>query len=98
LCPTCSTPNQVVDTEILDVVGANVVCSCGNVSHVPAAYRTQTDVSHLAVHGGVRVPIAKFGGWTLAHPSLRTPDAHVRSDVKYHGNYGLWAFCAGCHY
>ena len=46
----------------------------------------------------MRVPIAQFSDWALAHPSLRTPDAKLRPDAEFHGNYGLWGICAGCHH
>lgn len=100
LCPTCSTPNTVLDADINDLAGALVICDdgCQNVSHVPAAYKTRPDASDLVVHGGVRVPIAEFNDWMLAHPSFRTPDGKLRSDVQFHGNYGLWGFCAGCQH
>ncbi len=99
LCPTCSTPNNVIINDIPDVSGVLVKCDgCGDVSHVPAAYKTQADVSGLAVHGSIRVPIAEFNDWMLAHPSFLTSDAHVHPDVEFHGNYGLWGICAGCHY
>ncbi|MGD1277141.1 MAG: ankyrin repeat domain-containing protein [Tepidisphaeraceae bacterium] len=99
LCPTCSTPNTALDSQIDDVTGVLVKCDCGNISHVPAAYKTQADISGLAVHGGVRVPIAEFEEWMFAHPSFLTADGrHVHPDTEFHGNYGLWGFCAGCHY
>jgi hypothetical protein len=98
LCPTCSTPNTAYDSQIFDVVGANCKCSCGNISHIPAAYKTQTDISSLAVHGGVCVPIADLETWMLSHPSFRTPDGRLQPDTEFHGSYGLWGFCAGCHY
>jgi len=99
LCPKCSAPNHVSDGRIKDVAGALVKCECGNISHVPAAYKTRADLPGLAVHGGVRVPIAEFADWMFAHPSFLTADGHhVRPDTALLGNYGLWGFCAGCHH
>jgi hypothetical protein len=93
LCPACLMPSEKLDARITDVTGGLVICDrCGNVSHVPAAYKTQADGPGLAVHGGVRVPIADFGDWMLHHPSFRHADAEIN------GNYGLWGLCADCHY
>ena len=93
LCPTCSLPNICFDENIADTVGVLVDCRhCGNVSHVPTAYRTQADVSALAIRGGILVPISEFGDWFFAHPSYSSKDAEL------YGSYGLWGFCAGCNH
>jgi hypothetical protein len=65
---------------------------------VPAAYNTEADISSVAIYGSVRVPIAEFTGWQFGHPSFLTADGHVHPDTEFHGNYGLWGICAGCHY
>ena len=100
LCPACTTENRVFDKDISDVSGANVSCDvCGTISHVPMAYRMQSDISGLTIHGSVRVPIAEFSDWVFAHPSFLTSDRkHVHPDTEFHGNYGLWGFCAGCRH
>jgi len=93
LCPACLMPSWKPAPRSTGVAGGLVICSrCSNVSHVPAAYMTQADVSGLAIHGGVRVPIAEFGDWMLHHPSYRSGDASL------YGSYGLYGLCAGCHY
>ncbi len=93
LCPTCSSQNTALDSQIHDVTGVLVKCAhCGNVSHVPSAYKAKGDMSGLSVHGGVRVPIAEFGDWMFGHPLFSTADAEI------YGSYGLWGLCAGCHH
>jgi len=93
LCPTCSLPNTCFDSNIADAVGALVQCRhCGNVCHVPTAYRTQRDVSGLAVRGGICVPIVEFADWFFAHPSYMSANAEI------YASYGLWGFCAGCYH
>ena len=88
----------MLEAQLDDVTGGMAKCSCGNFAHVPAAYKFQTDVSGLAIHSGVRVPIAEFGDWMLCHSSFRTPKGELNPDTEVHGSYGLWAKCAGCDY
>jgi|SRR5580658_436461 hypothetical protein len=98
LCPTCSEPVTLEDSRIPYPAGRIVACRCRSISHVPAYYKTKADSSGPAIAAGVRVPIGDLSKWVLGHPCFATPDAKLRSDVEFHGSYGLWAACAACHY
>jgi hypothetical protein len=90
-CPTCNIPNYCDGSNIAEYVGVMVECeNCGNVSHVPAAFKNATDTSRLEIRGCSYVPIAEFRDWFFAHPSFSLANADDS------GSYGLWAYCARC--
>ncbi|HEV7670049.1 MAG TPA: hypothetical protein VGS22_16130 [Thermoanaerobaculia bacterium] len=88
-CPTCRLPNYCYN--IAEDAGAMVQCGhCGNIAHVPAAYKNARTTSQLEIRGCSYVPIAEFGDWFFAHPYYSS------SNAEDWGSYGLWAFCASC--
>ena len=95
-CPTCPSAVRVALHRIDPVVGVHSVCpGCGNVAHVPGAYKAAPKPAGLKITGGVSVTIAQFAEWYLGHPLVVSLIKARESDL--HHRYGLWAFCAGCH-
>jgi len=90
-CPTCKLPNYCWVSDMADDVGANVLCGhCGNISHVPAAFKNAKDAVGLEIPGCSYVPIAEFEDWLMSHP------VYSSENIEDLGSYGLWAFCADC--
>jgi len=91
LCPTCRLPNYCYDSSVADEAGAMVECGhCGNIAHVPAAYKSLSDTSLLEIRGCSYVPMTEFRDWFFAHPCYSSDNA------EDWGSYGLWAYCALC--
>jgi hypothetical protein len=90
-CPTCKLPNYCYDSALADDAGAMVECGhCGNVAHVPAAYKSQTTSEELEIRGCAYIPIADYRDWFFAHPCYSSGNA------EDFGSYGLWGYCAAC--